>query len=79
MTIQDILTIRPDVQFGTPVFKATRVPANYLLEFLEDGLSIERFIDEFPSGTRQQAVDLLEWTNTFLKSPKIQELYESAA
>ena len=79
MKIQDILTIRPDMQFGTPVFKGTRVPATHLFDFLEDGLSIRQFIEEFPSVQYQQAVDLLEWTNTFLKSPQIFEIYESAA
>ena len=79
MKIQDILTIRPDMQFGAPVFKGTRVPATHLFDFLEDGLSITQFIEEFPSVQYQQAVDLLEWTNTFLKSPQIFEIYESAA
>jgi uncharacterized protein (DUF433 family) len=62
MKISDILTIDPNVQFGTPVFKGTRVPSAFLLEFLEDGFSIEQFIEEFPSVRYQQAVDLLEWT-----------------
>ena len=79
MKINDILTIHPSVQFGTPVFKGTRVPSAYLLEFLEDGLTIEQFIEEFPSVTYQQAIDLLEWTNSFLKSPKLYAIYESAA
>ena len=64
MKIQEILTIRPDVQFGTPVFKGTRVPVTHLFDLLEDGLSITQFIDEFPSVQYQQAVDLLEWTNS---------------
>lgn len=79
MKIQEILTIRPDVQFGTPVFKGTRVPVTHLFDFLEDGLSITQFIDEFPSVQYQQAVDLLEWTNSLLKSPQIFDIYESAA
>ena len=63
MKIQNILTIQKDVQFGTPVFKGTRVPAAFLFEFLEDGLTIEAFIEEFPSVRHEQAVELLEWTN----------------
>lgn len=79
MKITDILTISPQVQFGTPVFKGTRVPSAFLLEFLEDGLTIEAFIAEFPSVRHQQAVDLLEWTKMFLKSSKMYDIYESAA
>ena len=44
MKIQDILTIRPDMQFGTPVFKGLRLPATHLFDFLEDGLSTAIFL-----------------------------------
>jgi uncharacterized protein (DUF433 family) len=60
MKIRDILTIHPNVQFGTPVFKGTRVPSAFLLEFLEDGLTIEQFLEEFPSVTHEQATALLK-------------------
>jgi uncharacterized protein (DUF433 family) len=79
MKIQDILTISPEVQFGTPVFKGTRVPASYLMDFLEDGLTIGQFIEEFPSVKYQQVVELLKWTNMILHSPKINEIYEGVA
>ena len=79
MKIQNILTIKKDVQFGTPVFKGTRVPAAFLFEFLEDGFTIESFLNEFPSVKHEQAIQLLEWTNVLLKSPKMLNLYESAA
>ena len=67
MKIQNILTIQKDIQFGTPVFKGTRVPAAFLFEFLEDGLTIESFLNEFPSVKRERAIQLLEWTNVLLK------------
>lgn len=79
MKIQNILTIQKDVQFGTPVFKGTRVPAAFLFEFLEDGLTIEAFLNEFPSVKHEQAIQLLEWANMLIKSPKILNMYESAA
>ena len=63
MKIQDIIQVSPDVQFGTPVFRDTRVPIEYLFEFLEDGLSIDQFLEEFPSVLQQQVIHLLEITN----------------
>ena len=63
MKIQEIIQISPDVQFGTPVFRNTRVPVEYLFEFLEDGLSIDQFLEEFPSVLQQQVIHLLEITN----------------
>ena len=63
MKIQDIIQVSPDVQFGTPVFRGTRVPIEYLFDFLEDGLSIDQFLEEFPNVRHEQAVQLLEMTN----------------
>ena len=63
MKIQDIIQVSPDVQFGTPVFRDTRVPIEYLFEFLEDGLPIDQFLEEFPSVLHQQIIHLLDMTN----------------
>lgn len=45
---------------GTPVFRGTRVPVQTLLDYLEAGDSIETFLDDFPTVTRQQVVAVLE-------------------
>ncbi len=45
---------------GTPVFKGTRVPVQALLDHLEAGDSLDVFLVDFPSVTRQQAIDFLE-------------------
>ena len=79
MKIQDIIQISPDIQFGTPVFHGSRVPIEFLFEFLEDGLSIDQFLEEFPSVRHEQVVLLLEMTNRLHQSPKIFDIYESVA
>ncbi len=79
MKIQDIIHINPEVQFGTPVFKGTRVPVEYLFDFLEDGLPIAQFLEEFPAVQQEQVIQLLEMTNRLHKSPKIFDIYESIA
>ena len=45
---------------GTPVFRGTRVPFQALLDYLEGGHSIEEFLDDFPTVSRDQAVAALE-------------------
>ena len=50
----------PDILGGTPVFAGTRVPIRILLEHFEAGDSLEDFLSDFPSVTREQAVALLE-------------------
>lgn len=56
----------PNVLGGTPVFAGTRVPVKNLLDYLAAGDSLERFLDHFPSVTRDQAVAALELAADFL-------------
>ena len=50
----------PEILGGTPVFIGTRVPVKILFDYLEAGDSLEVFLDEFPSVSREQAVAALE-------------------
>lgn len=50
----------PDILGGTPVFVGTRVPVRILFEHLEAGDSLDVFLEQFPSVTREQAVAALE-------------------
>jgi len=55
-----VIAIDPDIQSGTPVFAGTRVPVKNLFDYLEAGDSLDRFLEEFPSITRDMAVAALE-------------------
>ena len=50
----------PEVQGGIPVFRNTRVPVRTLFDFLEAGDSLDEFLTEFPSVTREQAIRVME-------------------
>jgi uncharacterized protein (DUF433 family) len=56
----------PETMGGTPVFIGTRVPAQTLLDYLEGGDSLDDFLEDFPSVTREQAVAALELGNSLL-------------
>ena len=58
----------PDILGGTPVFVGTRVPVRTLLDYLEAGDSLNEFLEDFPSVTRQQAVAALELAKQILVS-----------
>ena len=58
----------PGILGGTPVFVGTRVPIRALLDYLEAGESIDRFLDDFPTVTRQQAVAALQLAGQMLHS-----------
>ena len=49
----------PDVMGGVPVFAGTRVPVRILVEHLAGGYSLDDFLDDYPSVSREQAVALL--------------------
>ena len=53
----------PNILGGTPVFTGTRVPVRILFEHLEAGDALGKFLDDFPSVTEQQAVDVLEYAS----------------
>jgi uncharacterized protein (DUF433 family) len=60
------ISVDPEVHSGTPVFAGTRVPVKTLFDHLEAGDSIEVFLADFPSVTRQHAVAVLEEAQTAL-------------
>lgn len=55
-----------DILGGTPVFHGTRVPVQALLDYLEGGQTIDEFLDDFPTVTREMAVAALELANSLL-------------
>lgn len=68
MVNQQLIVSSPDVLGGTPVFAGTRVPIKNLLDYLEAGDSLDEFLDDFPSVSRDQAVQVLELAKEVLLS-----------
>jgi uncharacterized protein (DUF433 family) len=61
MTAQSLITRDSNILNGTPVFKGTRVPVRTLFEYLSNGLSLEYFLETFPSVNREQATNVLRF------------------
>ncbi len=49
----------PELMGGTLVFRRTRVPAQTLLDYLNDGFSLDEFLEMFPSVSHDDAVEFL--------------------
>jgi uncharacterized protein (DUF433 family) len=64
-----------DILGGTPVFTGTRVPVQTLFDYLEGGDSLDEFLDDFPSVSREHAIKVLEK----MKEAFLRQEYESAA
>lgn len=58
--LREPITKDPDILGGTPVFRGTRVPFQNLLDYLEAGQTIDEFLGDFPTVTRQAAIAALE-------------------
>jgi uncharacterized protein (DUF433 family) len=58
--LRSIIHSDPEIHSGDPVFVGTRVPVRTLLDYIEGGDSLDVFLDNFPSVTRDQAVAFLE-------------------
>jgi uncharacterized protein (DUF433 family) len=51
---------------GCPVFRGTRVPFQALLDYLEGGETLDEFLDDFPTVTREAAIAALETAESLL-------------
>ena len=64
-----------DVLGGIQVFSGTRVPVQTLLTYIEEGDTLDEFLDDFPAVSREHAVKVLEK----MKETFLTHYYESAA
>ena len=53
------MTISPQIQSGEPVFTNTRVPVKNLFDYLKAGHSLNDFLEDFPSVSKEQAIQIL--------------------
>lgn len=79
MDLKELITIDNDILGGQTVFKGTRVPVESLFDHLEAGVSLDTFLDDFPTVSREQAVALLDWANKLLNLKNLDQLYAAFA
>jgi uncharacterized protein (DUF433 family) len=60
VTKSNIVHSDPEILGGTPVFVGTRVPVQSLFDYIEGGDTLDEFLRQFPSVTREQAIAALE-------------------
>lgn len=69
----EIISNDPDILGGTPVFKGTRVPVETLFLHLEKGISLNEFLEDFPTVTKAQAVKALEQAESLLITDSLKQ------
>jgi uncharacterized protein (DUF433 family) len=55
-----LVVSNPEILGGIPVFSGTRVPVRNLTDYLEHGGSIDEFLDDYPSVSRDQVLQFLK-------------------
>ena len=79
MDIRELIAIDNEILGGQTVFKGTRVPVETLFGHLEAGISLDQFLDDFPTVTKQQAIALLNWINKLLNTKNLDQLNAAVA
>ena len=74
MKANNFIEVDPEKMSGTPVFTGTRVPVNHLLDYLKAGDSLNTFLTDFPTVTREQVLGVIE-----LMRERLLTEYETAA
>ena len=79
MELKDLITIDTEILGGQTVFKGTRVPIESLFDHLEAGISLDAFLEDFPTVTKDQAIAILELANKLLTTKNLDQLYAAVA
>lgn len=61
---QSVVVRDPDILSGMPVFRGTRVPVKNLIDYLTTGETLDAFLDDFPTVTREQVLQFLKEAET---------------
>jgi uncharacterized protein (DUF433 family) len=60
MEMAGVIIKDPEILGGEPVFRGTRVPFKILIEYLEGGDTLDQFLEQYPSVSRELAVAAIE-------------------
>ena len=61
---EPVIITNPEILGGEPVFRGTRAPARALLDYLTTGETVDAFLDQYPTVTREQVTAFLEYAVT---------------
>lgn len=64
--MEPVIVKNPAILSGEPVFRGTRVPFKTLTDYLEGGETLDDFLEQYPTVTREAAIAALEQARTSL-------------
>jgi uncharacterized protein (DUF433 family) len=60
MEMSGVIMKHPEILGGEPVFRGTRVPFKILIDYLEGGDTLDQFLEQYPSVSRELAIAAIE-------------------
>jgi uncharacterized protein (DUF433 family) len=60
LRLTGIVAVDPGIMHGTACFAGTRVAVQTLLDYIEQGDTLDNFLHDFPTVSRNQSVEFLE-------------------
>jgi uncharacterized protein (DUF433 family) len=58
--MQNAITKNLNILGGEPVFRGTRVPFKALIDYLEGGETLDQFLEQYPTVSRELAIAAIE-------------------
>ncbi len=68
---QNYIEANPNIMFGKPCVKGTRVPVDLILEKLGNGESIEDLLDAYPRISKESVLACLTYASFSLRNEEI--------
>lgn len=68
LEMQNAITKNVNILGGEPVFRGTRVPFKVLIDYLEGGETLDQFLEQYPSVSRELAIAAIEEARSSLVS-----------
>jgi len=66
--MQKVVVKDPNILGGEPVFRGTRVPFKILIDYLEGGDTLDQFLEQYPTVSRELAIAAIEEARSSLVS-----------
>lgn len=71
--MKSIVTTDPDIMSGTPCFAGTRVPVEIFFDYMSKSYTIDEFLADFPTVSREQLLHLIKSSRTNAESTAVQK------
>lgn len=70
MSVDEIITIDPEICFGKPHIKGTRIKVSFILELVSSGWTIDEILEEYDYLSREQVTACLIYAKNVVDNPK---------